>query len=204
MEGFYTLLQKTIVEQFIEKSRFIGIGVPINAPEQIDLAMQTIRMDYPNARHYVYAYRLHNGSLEKSSDDGEPQGTGGRPVLDFLQHQNIWNILLVVVRYFGGVLLGTGGLTRAYGSTAKLVFNNENLVQLRLYHKYQLKITYEWYSMLKYQFEQHHWSVINEEFSEVVDILMTVPENETELFSNWIDNFTRKQVKPDDRGTAWG
>lgn len=204
MEGFYTLPQKTIAEQTIDKSRFIGIGVPVNTIDQINNAMQIIQQDYPNARHYVYAYRLHDGNLEKASDDGEPQGTGGRPILDFLQHQNIWNVLLVVVRYFGGVLLGTGGLTRAYGSSARLVFNQVKLVKLDLFHQYRLLITYEWYALLKYQFEQRHWRVLNEEFSEVIAITICVPETQGDLFLKWIEDFTRKQVKLEDNGISWG
>lgn len=204
MEGFYTLRQKTMIEQTIDKSRFIGIAVPVNTIDQINNAMQIIQQDYPNARHYVYAYRLHDRNLEKSSDDGEPQGTGGRPILDFLQHQNIWNVLLVVVRYFGGVLLGTGGLTRAYGSSARLVVNQVELVKLDLFHQFRLFITYEWYALLKYQFDQRHWRVLNEEFSEYIAITVSVPETQTDFFLKWIEDFTRKQVKLEDNGISWG
>nr|WP_088225323.1 YigZ family protein [Desulfosporosinus sp. FKB] len=203
MEGFYTLSQKTISEQTIDKSRFICIGTPVHSLEQINQAMEEIRQDYPNARHYVYAYRLHEGNLEKASDDGEPQGTGGRPVLDILKHQNLWNILLVVVRYFGGVLLGTGGLTRAYGSTAKLVFEGGQLVQLTLFHQYQLSLTYEWYSSLKYQFEQRNWRIRDEEFLEVIQFIISVPETQTDLFLKWLTDFTRNQVKYQDKGLVW-
>ncbi|MGC7872422.1 YigZ family protein [Desulfosporosinus sp. SYSU MS00001] len=203
MEGFYTLSQKTISEQTIDKSRFIGIGTPVHSLEQINQAMEGIRQDYPNARHYVYAYRLHEGNLEKASDDGEPQGTGGRPVLDILKHQNLWNILLVVVRYFGGVLLGTGGLTRAYGSTAKLVFEGVQLVRLTLFHQYQLSLTYEWYSSLKYQFEQRNWRIRDEEFLEVIRFIISVPENQTDLFLKWLADFTRNQVTYQDKGIVW-
>lgn len=193
-----------MIEQTIDKSRFIGIAVPVNTIDQINNAMQIIQQDYPNARHYVYAYRLHDRNLEKSSDDGEPQGTGGRPILDFLQHQNIWNVLLVVVRYFGGVLLGTGGLTRAYGSSARLVVNQVELVKLDLFHQFRLFITYEWYALLKYQFDQRHWRVLNEEFSEYIAITVSVPETQTDFFLKWIEDFTRKQVKLEDNGISWG
>ncbi|AFM42069.1 uncharacterized protein, YigZ family [Desulfosporosinus acidiphilus SJ4] len=203
MEGFYTLSQKTIAEQTIDKSRFIGIGMPVNCLEQINQAMQRIRQDYPNARHYVYAYRLHDGHLEKASDDGEPQGTGGRPVLDILKHQNIWNILLVVVRYFGGVLLGTGGLTRAYGGTAKKVFEEIQLVQLTLFHQYRLRVSYDLYASLKYQLEQKDYHIKGEEFSEAVDMIISVPEEQRELFLTWLGNFSNSQISPEDNGLIW-
>ena len=203
MEGFNTLSSRITWEQTIDKSRFIGIAVPLTTVEQIDKAMQNIREEYPNARHYVYAYRLHDGYTEKSSDDGEPQGTGGRPILDILQHRNIWNVLLVVVRYFGGVLLGTGGLSRAYGGTARQLINQTELKELALYRIYVLSVPYEWFEMLKYQFDQHNWIIEKEDFSEVIKLLVHVHGQEADVFQKWVDNFTRKQVLYEDKGTVW-
>ena len=203
MEEFYTLSQVTTREQVIDKSRFIAIAVPLTSLVQIEKAMQKIRDDYPNARHYVYAYRLHDGFIEKASDDREPQGTGGRPILDLLQHRNVWNVLLVVVRYFGGVLLGTGGLSRAYGGTARQVISETELKRLALYHINALSVPYEWFESLKYHFDQHNWIIKKEEFSDVIQLLVHVPEQETELFKKWIDDFTRKQVYYEDLGIVW-
>jgi len=204
VDDFYTLTQVLTGEQVIEKSRFIGIAVPLTTSEQLEPAMQKIREDYPNARHYVYAYRLHAGFVEKASDDGEPQGTGGRPVLDILQHRNVWNVLLVVVRYFGGILLGTGGLSRAYGGTARQIILETDLKKLTLYEVYALRVPYEWFEQLKYQFNQHTWVIHKEEFSEVIRLLVYVPKQETELFKRWIDDFTRKQVHYEELGSTWG
>jgi uncharacterized YigZ family protein len=203
VEEFYTLSQITTWEQVIDKSRFIAVAVPLTSLVQIEEAMQEIREDYPNARHYVYAYRLHEGLIEKASDDGEPQGTGGRPILDLLQHRNVWNVLLVVVRYFGGVLLGTGGLARAYGGTARQVIIETELKKLALYCIIALRVPYEWFESLKYQFDQHNWIIKKEEFTEVVRLLVKVPEQETELFKKWIDDFTRKQVRYENRSVVW-
>jgi len=203
MENFYTVSQVTTGEQVIDKSRFIAIAVPVCSLEEIEKGRQEIRENYPNARHYVYAYRLHEGFIEKSSDDGEPQGTGGRPVLDLLQHRNVWNALVVVVRYFGGVLLGTGGLSRAYGGTARLVMVEGELRKLTLYHFNALSVPYEWFEPLKYQCIQHHWSIKEEEFSEIIKLLIKVPEEETEFFEKWLDNFTRKQVHCELIRVAW-
>ena len=198
MEDFYSIACETTSEQVIDKSRFIGVAVPLTNLEEIELAMGKIREDYPNARHYVYAYRLRDGFIEKSSDDGEPQGTGGRPVLDLLQHRNIWNVLLVVVRYFGGILLGTGGLVRAYGGTARQVIMETELKKLTLYQLYTLNVPYEWYELLKYQFDQRNWGIQNENFCEIVQFFVRVPKQEAKLFETWIDDFTRRQVKYED------
>lgn len=204
MEDFFTLSELTVSEQVIEKSHFIGIAVPLQTIEHVETLMSKIHEDYPNARHYVYAYRLHHGFIEKSSDDGEPQGTGGRPVLDVLQHRSIWNVLVVVVRYFGGILLGTGGLSRAYGGTARQVIQEARLIRISTYRKFKVDVPYEWFEMLKYQFAQHNWTIQREEFSEVIQLHLNVPENETEFFTNWMDNYTRKQVNYEDLGVLWG
>ena len=204
MKDFYTLSKVTTWEQVIDKSRFIAIAVPLTSLVQIEKAMQEIREDYPKARHYVYAYRLHDGLIEKASDDGEPQGTGGHPILDLLQHRNVWNVLLVVVRYFGGVLLGTGGLLRAYAGTARQVILETELKKSTLYQLYALRAPYEWFELLKYQFDQHNWIIAKEDFSEVVKLLVHVPEQEVELFKKWIDDFTRQQVSYEDLGFVWG
>ena len=203
MEGFYTLSQVTTWEQVIDKSRFIAIAVPLTSLVLIEKAMQEIRENYPNARHYVYAYRLHDGFIEKASDDGEPQGTGGRPILDLLQHRNVWNVLLVVVRYFGGVLLGTGGLSRAYGGTARQVIIETELKKMALYQVFALRVPYEWFEPLKYQFDQHNWIITEQDFSEVVVLLVKVPEQEAELFKKWINDFTRKQVHYENLCVVW-
>ena len=203
MEVFYTVSQVTTGEQVIDKSRFIAVAVPLTSLEQVDKSMQEIREQYPNARHYVYAYRLHEGFIEKSSDDGEPQGTGGRPILDLLQHRNVWNVLVVVVRYFGGVLLGTGGLSRAYGGTARQVIIETELKQLALHCVFALRVPYEWFESLKYQFDQHNWVMSKEEFSEVVNLVIKVPENQTEFFEKWLDDFTGKQVRYEKLRVIW-
>lgn len=202
MEEFYTISNVTTCEQIIEKSRFIGVAVPLSTLREINQAMDRIREEYPNARHYVYAYRIRDGFLEKSSDDGEPQGTGGRPLLDLLQHRNVWNVILVVVRYFGGILLGTGGLVRAYGGTARQVIIEANLKKLTQYKRYFLRVPYGWYESLKYQLVQRNWAIQDEEFREVVELVICVPEEDSERFVNWIDDFTRKQVSYEARGTV--
>ncbi|KGK89700.1 hypothetical protein DP73_08665 [Desulfosporosinus sp. HMP52] len=203
MKSFNTISEMNTWEQIIDKSRFIGIAVPLTSINQFDMAMKNIRDNYPNARHYVYAYRLYEGLIEKSSDDGEPQGTGGRPVMDILQHGDIWNILLVVVRYFGGVLLGTGGLSRAYGGTARQLINETNLKKLSLYQVYHLTLPYEWFEMIKYQFGLRNWIISKEDFSEVVQLLVHVPEVESQAFTQWINDFSKKQVSYTEQGIAW-
>ena len=113
---------KKLNESYIEvkKSKFIGILYEINSIEEIDSILNEIKNEHKKARHIVYSYRLH--SLEKNYSDKEPSGTT-RGLLDLIHHKELNNVLIVVVRYFGGTLLGSGPLTRTYTKAASLLFN---------------------------------------------------------------------------------
>ena len=113
----HQLLQEGHSEIIEKKSRFIGRALPIESEQQAQEILKEIRKQYYDARHVCYAFQV--DQITRSSDDGEPSGTAGRPILDMIGYAGLKNVLVVVTRYFGGVLLGTGGLTRAYGQTAK-------------------------------------------------------------------------------------
>lgn len=200
MEGYDTVLQMETWEQVIDKSRFIGVVFPVSSAEEVEQKLEEVRELYPNARHYVYAYRLYNGRLEKSTDDGEPQGTGGRPVLDVLQYRKIWDVIVIVIRYFGGILLGAGGLTRAYGGTARQLMDNATVSRLVPHIIYELEATYDWYEPLKYWLKQFSWTTGNEEFMATVKLHVYVPWDEHERFIDWLSEFTQRQVVARERG----
>ena len=106
------ILNKTVSEIKIEKSRFITVLSPVHSKEEIDTILSQVKEEYPNATHYCYAYMI--GADQKCSDDGEPGGTAGMPMLNVLKNQNLDHIIGIVIRYFGGIKLGAGGLVRAY------------------------------------------------------------------------------------------
>lgn len=203
MEGYLTFSQRAVWEQIIEKSRFIGLAYPANTVTEVQRGLEDTRAYYPGARHYVYAYRLAEGQLEKSSDDGEPQGTGGRPVLDVLQHRQVWDALVVVVRYFGGILLGAGGLTRAYGGTARQLLDQAPIVHLIPYVLYALRVPYPWYERLKYQFQFKPWYIEQEAFNEVIEMQISVPQNQEGEYERWLVEYTARQVDFQKQGICW-
>lgn len=194
MDSFYTVAGETSDEQIIEKSRFIGLVKYIKNAAQAEQNIKETRELLPNARHYVYAYRIHEGKLERSSDDGEPQGTGGKPVLDLLQHRQIWNAQIIVVRYFGGILLGTGGLTRAYAGTARLALEKAGVTLLVPHQIYTLRIPYAWYEQIKYGLRQRGWESGNEQFLEEVTLEVFIRDGDQANFTLWLDEFTNKHV----------
>ncbi|MBQ1328426.1 MAG: YigZ family protein, partial [Eubacterium sp.] len=119
-EKIIKLLESGESEVIVKKSRFIGITYPVNTPEEAADFVNSIKKKYYDARHNCYAYVIgDNRDQIKFSDDGEPGGTAGKPMLDVLLGSGITNIAVVVTRYFGGTLLGTGGLVRAYSDAAK-------------------------------------------------------------------------------------
>ncbi|MBN2877940.1 MAG: YigZ family protein [Bacilli bacterium] len=118
----YSIKEKTMTEIYIRKSHFIGIAIPISSDDEAKAKLVEIRKEYLNANHYTYAYILGDtGITQKASDDGEPTRTAGYPILEVLLKQNLTNVIVIVVRYFGGIKLGAGGLIRAYTKAASEV-----------------------------------------------------------------------------------
>ncbi len=119
----YTINENTRHEIIIKNSRFITLLMKINTIEEINQKLKESKIDYPKASHYCYAYKI-GEIIKKASDDKEPSGTAGIPILNVLDKEDITNILVIVVRYFGGIKLGTGGLVRAYTKSVKETLNN--------------------------------------------------------------------------------
>ncbi len=202
-DAFHIVTQTANWEQVIEKSRFIAVVHHVTNIEEVAVSLSVIREGYPNARHYVYAYRLKEGFIERSTDDGEPQGTGGKQILEQLQHRQLWNVLVVVIRYFGGILLGTGGLSRAYGGTVRGLLERIQLAVVSKHLIYDLCLSYAWYEALKYQFNLRSWTLSNERFGEFIDVNVYVPNNEVKDFDEWLHEFASGQVKSEYLGLAW-
>lgn len=123
-----TVIKKEEYEITIKNSKFIGIIIPINNKEDIKININNLKEEYKNANHYCYAFTLIND--KGCSDDGEPNKTAGIPILNVIEGEDLINVLVVVIRYFGGIKLGPGGLIRAYSKTCKEVINKSSLVEL--------------------------------------------------------------------------
>ena len=144
----YTISKNTKCETIIKNSKFITLLFKIKSKDDVSKILDNIKKAYPKATHYCYAYVV--DSSKKSSDDGEPGGTAGMPILNVLEKENITNVLAIVVRYFGGIKLGAGGLVRAYSKSVKdalgLVDINKlqsgKLIELTFDYDVQDKINY--------------------------------------------------------------
>ena len=124
MSAGWTTVKEAATASFVErKSEFIGHITPVKTEEEAIAFVNKIKKQYADAKHNVYAYLLRENNITRFSDDGEPHGTAGLPVLDVLRKEGVTNVAVVVTRYFGGILLGTGGLVRAYSQGAKMALD---------------------------------------------------------------------------------
>ena len=127
---YHTLLTPCQATLAIKKSEFLGFAYPIASRDEMMFHVEQLRQQYPDARHVCYGYIIgdpNNTTSAGFDDDGEPNGTAGKPILNVLQRKEIGNCVVIVVRYFGGIKLGAGGLTRAYSGTAQAVVDNMTL-----------------------------------------------------------------------------
>lgn len=149
MELSYRTVAQTGTGEFTERrSRFIGAVCPVSSePEALEF-VNNRRKEFWNAKHNVYAYILRCGQIRRYSDDGEPQGTAGIPVLDVLQKEGLTDCAVAVTRYFGGILLGTGGLVRAYSHGAKLAVEAGGIVEMRLCDRAAIACEYPLYGRI--------------------------------------------------------
>lgn len=152
MEEFKTILERGTAEIEEKKSRFIADIFYIENSKQAEEKIKEVKKKYFDAKHHCYAYRVieNNAIKEKQSDDGEPSGTAGAPMLNILNKNGLANVLIVVTRYFGGTLLGTGGLIRAYSEATLKVINEAKIVKQKMGYEIKVVIPYKELEKFKY------------------------------------------------------
>ncbi len=172
MDEYLIPFQEATAEVVEKRSRFIGHIWRVASEEGARACIEAARKQYHDARHNCWCYRIREGKLLRYSDDGEPQGTAGQPMLNVFEREDVWDVCCVVTRYFGGILLGAGGLTRAYGGTAKLALNAAGVSRMRLWATMAVPCTYPLYERMKLLVEGCGGSIEDTEYG--ADILLTV------------------------------
>lgn len=175
-QAFLTLAGPAAAELVEKKSRFIGYAAPV-ADEAAALAfVQEIKARHRDATHNCYAYQAgDNDQFQRSSDDGEPSGTAGRPILEVVRGRGLKNTAVVVTRYFGGILLGTGGLVRAYGAAAKLALEAAGLVRCEPARLYALAVDYASWQRVEAFLQSSGCEQKKVGFSDRVDVQFAAP-----------------------------
>ncbi|WP_417535900.1 YigZ family protein [Methylophaga sp.] len=175
---FYTVKTTTEVEYEIKKSRFIGVIMPCQSEDDALRKLGQLARQHPQANHLAFAWRIRQpeGFLtERFHDAGEPSGTAGRPILAPLEGQSLINTVIGVIRYFGGVKLGTGGLTRAYGAAAKQAIAEADIVKWVEMAEMTLEIDYSQLQLLEYQLKQLRGEIIDQSFTDKVVVSIVLP-----------------------------
>lgn len=148
MDSYITVKQRSYFEYEDRKSVFIGQACPVSTEAEAIAFIDSVKKRYPDARHHVYAYVLRENSAMRFTDDHEPAGTAGMPVLDIIRKNGCTDTVIVVTRYFGGTLLGTGGLVRAYTAAALGALDSAEIVRYDIYSSVRLSVSYSDYGKI--------------------------------------------------------
>ena len=199
MEQYNTIIQSEIEELVEKKSKFIANIFHVESIEQADEKIKLIKKKYYDAKHNCIAYRIiEKGQiLEKSSDDGEPSGTAGGPMLNILQKQNLCNIVIIVTRYFGGILLGTGGLVRAYSDATQKVIQKSEIYHL--VEGTEIKITTDYTNLetLKHYFKKNDINITDVQYSEKIILKVILEKNRKDILIEEIKEKMQNTIKID-------
>ncbi len=174
-------------EVIINKSRFIGYAMPINNEEGALEFIDKIKTKHRDATHNVYAYVVgDDNNIQRFSDDGEPSGTAGIPVLEVIKKEDLRNVVVVVTRYFGGIKLGTGGLIRAYTKGAKIGLDAGIIVDRILHTKIKIRVDYTLYGKIENYLMTNGYLVDDVIFDDRVNIFVYIKFSEVEFFNKTI------------------
>ena len=172
----YRTLKSEASDAFVErKSRFIGYAKPVCTQQEAIDFIEKIKSRHWDATHNVYAYALREGQIRRYSDDGEPQGTAGIPALNVLLQEGLTDCVVVCTRYFGGILLGTGGLVRAYGNTAKIAVEKAGIVTMSLCAEGELVCDYTLYGKLQPLLLREGAVLSDTVFADAVTLRFSIP-----------------------------
>lgn len=166
MEELKTVRDHITVELIEKKSRFIADLYRVNKEEEAQQIIKQIKKQYYDARHHCFAYQIkqNEGDILRFSDDGEPSGTAGAPILNIITKNNLKNVLLIVTRYFGGILLGTGGLVRAYSGAAQKAIEQAQIIEEQEGYEIKTIISYSELEKFKYYCKINQIQVTNIEY----------------------------------------
>lgn len=192
---FKAIKENTSGEIVEKKSKFIAHIFYVETPEEADNYIKEIKKKYHDARHNVFAYAIETGDggiAVKYNDDGEPQGTAGSPILKIVLEQGLSNILVIVTRYFGGILLGTGGLVRAYSDATLKALEKTEYIEKIIGYKVKICVEYDQLEQLKYYANKSNLKIVNIEYLENVEVNVEMPKEKLDELTN---NNSKKSFK---------
>jgi uncharacterized YigZ family protein len=191
----YKTVSGEAVSEFIEKkSRFISYIAPVSSEEEASAFLSKISQMHREARHIVYAYSLLEGQTKRFSDAGEPSGTAGMPTLEVILHKELYNVAIATVRYFGGILLGTGGLTRAYSKGASDAVASADIITRTWSDKFTITMNYSLYGKILPYLNSKNLVIQDSEFGENITLTIISPIAETEALERELIDMTSANI----------
>ena len=197
----YLTISENARASFIEKrSEFIGYIAPVRTNDEAVAFINSIKAEHRKARHNVYAYILREDNISRYSDDGEPQGTAGVPVLDVLKKRGLTDVCVVVTRYFGGILLGGGGLVRAYSHAASLACDAAHIMDMCLCHRLKITSDYGMYGKISYLLPNYDTITVSSDFGSDVVLEILVLSEKLDALTKELTEVTNGTARLEDLG----
>ena len=194
LESYLTVKDYNTAEIVEKKSKFIAHVFPVDSEDDALSKLEGVRKANRDARHNVFSYRIANGP-ERASDDGEPSGTAGVPILDILRGVKLQNVLVVVTRHFGGILLGTGGLVKAYTDSTKEALKKANIIEMILQRKYEIQVPYSYNDKIVYFCKNNDYKVVETKYEESAKLYIAVKNEMASKFEKDILEITNREAK---------
>lgn len=199
VESYLSVFGEVENEIVIERSRFITRARRIESEDEARAFIEEVRKEHSTATHNCYAYvASEDGNIMKFSDDGEPQGTAGMPMLDVLRNRKLMMTVVVVTRYFGGIKLGAGGLVRAYSGSVSECLNKATIVSNELSSELKIKVSYENYSIFLKFISSKKLKTINTDFGNLVEITCVLPRILKNDFVSGLKDYLLGRVEIED------
>jgi len=196
VKGYRTVSQTTQIEYIVQKSRFIGYCYPIETESEALDILERIRKEHWDATHNCYAYCVgENCQTARYSDDGEPSGTAGLPMMDVLRKNGLTNVLCIVTRYFGGILLGAGGLVRAYTHTTAEAIRSAGCIEMRPCVRFSLSVPYPLWGKVE-AICRESAAMEEPDFQEIVRLTVAVPQSRAASFYKDMIDRTDGRIVP--------
>lgn len=188
MNNYYTIADKAEASFTEKRSEFIGYIAPVTTNDEAVRFIESIREKHRKATHNVYAYILRNDNISRYSDDGEPQGTAGIPVFDVLRKRNLTDVCIVVTRYFGGILLGGGGLVRAYSHCASIACDSAEIMNMCHCTRINISVDYSVYGKISYIIPRYEVITVSSDFGDKINLeLLVTDESRENLFKELVN-----------------
>lgn len=197
-QDFYTTVAKGGTAEFKDRgSKFIGYVYPVASAEEFKARLNDVKKVHPKATHHTFAYRLGlDGNTYRVSDDGEPSGTAGRPILGQIDSKGLVNILVVVVRYFGGTLLGVPGLINAYKTAAALALQTTQLIQKPVESEFLVQFDYTQVNEIMTLIKQYNCRVVRQEMQLFCNMTIAIPRNRIPEVSYKLKEIRNVELSP--------